>query len=813
MPSDAGSEPWLMDDLARQSEKRGWRQKVPFEGLPRVRHVVMLTLLGTVVLLSAWLFRSFWGMAHLRDALIARKYEGSLSEDLGFIVSLTNEVSGTYDFTTPAEKRRTESISQVLAHAKGRLESLRPPSNRSQSIDPSRVLEEIQDEATLLELLSSSTLDSLPRNFFGLDTVKQKDLPSYPALETSAAIKNPRSFVFIPAPLVEQQGNIINARLRRELVFSKLVESDLRAALATEGKFYQAYYISCGDFVRLININFKDQRVGYTRKFSPLRSLVDRTYFRETHLALNHFRQSEPYIDVTGGGLVNTYSIFVDNRDLGFCGMIGIDRQLEPLAGLWEKLSLGGGLRPMRNFDFATYEISTHHIESKDDLAKEVRLNLTAELRKRESELENGIYRFETLRASAFTVPIQQGKIACFVYDRVRTERTYKLLFGGAITAFLLFLLMALLERAIQRDANAARRLQSEIVANMHGGFVIVDDEDNIEMKNERFVEMVGGPARHKAITGFLAPESANEYLHLKATGGGFEFAGRLRGDHGFSPVIITSAPITFREKPNRRMLILIDSGRLEQTIARKFLNIFSHALKSPVHSIILIADLFRRKNALPKFDYYYSQMEQKVQEFTRLTDNVLRFSTLDIKEISVDKSAVNVARVVRKVLTAARERAKARGLLLEESISSDLRAEADAELLHIVLNNLVDNALKYTPSGTISVQTQDLLTSVRISVADTGPGVPEGERDRIFDLFYQGTRLGASSREGLGLGLYISRRYIEAMGGSLCCEPILEVGSLPGDGEALVGSRFIIDLPKSEGERQREPEAEDPIA
>jgi signal transduction histidine kinase len=781
------------------------RLKAPFEEIPRVRHVVMLALLGVVVLLSFWLFRNFWGMAHLRDELIARKYEGSLSEDLGFIVSLTSEVSREYNFNTPSELRRTESIRKVLVQAKNRLESLRPSASRSQGVDSSRSLEEIQDENSLLQLLSSPMLANLSSRSLGLDVVRLSELPSYPALETSKARKNPVSFVFIPAPLIDQQGNILNPRLRRDLVFSKLVESDLRAVLASTSGLYQAYYISCGDFVRLINTNFKNQRLGYAGKFSPLRSLADRTYFRETRLAPSRFRQSEPYIDVTGGGLVNTYSIFVDNSELGVCGMIGVDRQLEPLSGLWEKLSLGGGLRPMRNFDFATYIIATHQIESRSNLAREVRSSLVVELGERTHEIENGIHRIQTARATVFTVPIGQGKIACFVYDRVHTERIYALLFGGAITAFLLFLLMALLESSIQRDANAARQLQSEIIANLHGGFVIVDDKDQIEIKNERFIEMVDGPVHGRLITSFLAPESANEYLHLKAAGAGFEFSGRLRGERGLSPVIITSAPVTFREKSNRRMLILIDSSRLEQTIARKFLNIFSHALKSPVHSIILIADLFRRKNALAKFDYYYSQMEQKVQEFSTLTDNVLRFSTLDIKEISLHKSAVNVARVMRKVLSAARERAKARGLCLEESLSGDLRAEADPDLLHIVFNNLVDNALKYTPSGTITIQSQDLLTHIRIVVADTGPGVPIRDRDNIFDLFYQGTRPGASSREGLGLGLYISRRYIEAMGGRLWYEPILE----PGAGEILAGSRFIIELPKHEGGRQREPEAE----
>jgi signal transduction histidine kinase len=356
---------------------------------------------------------------------------------------------------------------------------------------------------------------------------------------------------------------------------------------------------------------------------------------------------------------------------------------------------------------------------------------------------------------------------------------------------------MAWLDRSIRLDSDAARRMQEDIIANIQGGFVIVDAHGAITLSNRRFDDMVGGPAKDTPITGFFSPESANEYSQQLTERGGFEFAGRLRDKRGtLRPVIITSAPLTFRGDRNKRMLIFIDSARLEQTIARKFLNIFSHALKSPVHSIILIADLFRRKNAVAKFDHYYSQLEQKVREFTALTDNVLRFSTLDIKEISVNKVSLNVAGVLRSVLAAAGERAKARGLLLKESVAGELRTAADPDLLRIVFNNLLDNALKYTPSGAITVETHDLGTTIRIVVADTGPGVRSAEREDIFDLFVQGARQSDSSREGLGLGLYISRRYVEAMGGRLWYEPVLAEGSPPGEDELLAGSRFVVELP-----------------
>lgn len=312
---------------------------------------------------------------------------------------------------------------------------------------------------------------------------------------------------------------------------------------------------------------------------------------------------------------------------------------------------------------------------------------------------------------------------------------------------------------------------------------------------------MVGSFRHHDKIDRFLSPESASEYEQFSEAHKGFEFAGNLFSpERGTEPVIIASAPLSFPGRQNCRMLILIPSRKLEQTIAKKFFNIFSHALKSPVHSILLIADLFRRRNALPRFDDYFSKLHRKVQEFRDLTDNVLRFSAIDVKDIHVDWDSVNVAQVLRRVLSAVRERAKARGLVLRENIAESLRVRADEKLLQIVLNNLIDNALKYTPSGFVSVRAADLLTEVVVVVEDSGRGVPKAEREKIFDLFVQGAEVATVTHEGLGLGLYVSRRYVEAMDGTLSYEPVYKTEARSDSDEELEGSRFIVKIPKPPG-------------
>jgi two-component system sensor histidine kinase KdpD len=109
---------------------------------------------------------------------------------------------------------------------------------------------------------------------------------------------------------------------------------------------------------------------------------------------------------------------------------------------------------------------------------------------------------------------------------------------------------------------------------------------------------------------------------------------------------------------------------------------------------------------------------------------------------------------------------------------------EFDAALIERVLYNLIENACKYTPPGTVvTVSAETSETDLRVSVSDTGPGIPKGQEQRIFEKFSRGAR--ESSTPGVGLGLAISRAIVEAHGGTI-------VAQNDPDG----GARFTFTLP-----------------
>ena len=127
------------------------------------------------------------------------------------------------------------------------------------------------------------------------------------------------------------------------------------------------------------------------------------------------------------------------------------------------------------------------------------------------------------------------------------------------------------------------------------------------------------------------------------------------------------------------------------------------------------------------------------------------------------------------------------KGLSLSFNCPSDLDISADGDKLREIIINLVDNAIKFTPSGgKVTLQAEEREKYVDISVEDTGIGIPPESLDEIFDRFHQIQRKERGSREGTGIGLAIVKSLVELHGGNIT------VHSEPGK-----GSRFTVTLPR----------------
>jgi signal transduction histidine kinase len=145
------------------------------------------------------------------------------------------------------------------------------------------------------------------------------------------------------------------------------------------------------------------------------------------------------------------------------------------------------------------------------------------------------------------------------------------------------------------------------------------------------------------------------------------------------------------------------------------------------------------------------------------------------------------------------KERAAKKKIELIENIPERLMANVDKGMFCVTINNLLENAIKYTNEGKISVDAHETSGEVLIYVRDTGIGVPEDEREKIFDKFYRGRALEIQKKDGIGIGLYLSKRYIELNGGTFTYESEIEKkknrkGIIV---EKEIGSIFTIRIPK----------------
>ena len=202
-----------------------------------------------------------------------------------------------------------------------------------------------------------------------------------------------------------------------------------------------------------------------------------------------------------------------------------------------------------------------------------------------------------------------------------------------------------------------------------------------------------------------------------------------------------------------------------------RFLRHMSHELKTPLASIREGTDLLLDGAVGPIDDNQRevaSILRENALRLQQLIENLLSYSAWKSRASSVELTSFRLSSLVGTVIDGQRLAMAARNLTLDMQVA-DLHLVADRAKLKLVLENLLSNALKFTPrGGTIHLHAYpDGVTTV-IDFADTGPGIAPDERDRIFDAFYSGAAPQGGPLKGTGIGLSVVREFVEAHGGTV---------------------------------------------
>ncbi len=340
---------------------------------------------------------------------------------------------------------------------------------------------------------------------------------------------------------------------------------------------------------------------------------------------------------------------------------------------------------------------------------------------------------------------------------------------------------------ALERERSVA------ILANIADGIVAVDREGNVVLWNAAAERITGVPA--EAALG-RAPVDVLQ-RSLEAPDGaapGDRLVPVMRGREEVwlsvteavmrDPLGVVAGRIfAFRD---------ISGDRLVEQVKSDFVSTVSHELRTPLTSIYGFAETLLRQ------DVAFGEEERKTflryiasesQRLTTIVDTLLAVARLDTGDLQVNLAETDVREVVGQVLDTVRFDNGHK--VVVELPDAPLPARADAEKLRQVFSILVDNALRYSPDGgTITVGAAVSDDTVEVTVSDEGIGIPQADQEQIFRKFYRGAdaelRVGAG---GTGLGLFIARGLVTAMGGRIW------VASREGE-----GSSFSFELPTPSG-------------
>tara|TARA_B100000745_G_C20152713_1_gene395150 strand:- start:4405 stop:5094 length:690 start_codon:yes stop_codon:yes gene_type:complete len=225
-----------------------------------------------------------------------------------------------------------------------------------------------------------------------------------------------------------------------------------------------------------------------------------------------------------------------------------------------------------------------------------------------------------------------------------------------------------------------------------------------------------------------------------------------------------------------------------------EFVSIASHQLRSPLTSIRGYASMIL-EGSYGKVPKKVGEAIERIAESTRLmtmsVEDYLNVSRIQAGNMKYEISRFNVNEMVEKVVDGLRREAMHEGLLLsyENKLkNSDGTVKADEGKVNQILHNLIDNAMKYTEKGAVTVIVSDSTKPkrVNISVKDTGIGMDPETIDDMFEKFERADNANSVNVSGTGLGLYIARKMSQDMGGDI-------TATSEGEGK---GSTFTLSLP-----------------
>jgi two-component system sensor histidine kinase SenX3 len=335
-------------------------------------------------------------------------------------------------------------------------------------------------------------------------------------------------------------------------------------------------------------------------------------------------------------------------------------------------------------------------------------------------------------------------------------------------------------ERAMLLEAEEAlQELRARLsvaeagLESLSEGIVVLEPEGRISYMNAAARDLIGRrfDSVHELAPVVLRDASSDAMAVGESRELEFETAGRvvqaaIVGTEGAAGI---GAILVLRD---------VTATRRGDRIRRDFVANASHELKTPVSSIAALAEALREAAGRdrPAMERFVTLLEEESRRLARLVDDLLDLSRLEGELPSF--VPVDLGRVVTEETERLRPLANATGLRLTLLPAEDVKVSGSEGDLGLLVHNLLDNAIHYTPEGgdiRVALEADDVAT---LTISDTGIGIASRDLDRVFERFYRADPARSRETGGTGLGLSIVKHVAEAHGGDVEVQSVLGAGS-----------------------------------
>lgn len=337
-------------------------------------------------------------------------------------------------------------------------------------------------------------------------------------------------------------------------------------------------------------------------------------------------------------------------------------------------------------------------------------------------------------------------------------------------------------KRTIKRQLTDAKKQQEEfsvITENMQEGFLVIDSDTEVLSFNKSALKLLHADyfAPKQSV---LTLNRSKEFCEVVET--------VLKGNHtetvlelGQKRCQLIANPVWEKEIVKGAIFVIIDvTEKIDrENLRREFTANVSHELKTPLTSISGYAEIIQNGFVRPEdVAKFAGKIFEESQRLIALVNDIIRISQLDEEKMPYEKEKIDLYEAARDTIQHLEDAARQRGISIKLGGNHETVLTVRT-ILQEVLYNLCDNAIKYNKeNGLIKVTVRKEENEIKVTVKDTGIGIPQEDQERVFERFYRVDKSHSKEIGGTGLGLSIVKHGAASMGASISLESVLGEGT-----------------------------------